>query len=685
MPQEIVIPAQGSIVEVDGVLYVVTGGIAYPMFPPPVLTNISPDLWSADQDPDTTAQGRDIQLQALGTNGWYNVAPVTNESDLPQQVNLLGLVTNQVRWNYIIEDCSYVSGNGTFDPPIEPPLPCTIIPARTVDSTADANQQTTLPPGAYLILTNDYGVSNDWSQHVGEIALLGGGYEVLPVGATIYNLQSASYWFLFASGWAPLFPPLLVTQNIDGTVFIESQWPFATAENDRQMIVTATSPGGSPFVLWGGTEQDLPVTVIDVGIQEPASAIYIDDDGCVNTAPSSINELPDVQNVVCEDGIQYGVWTYPEENITPGYGFLFVGSSGLDTLTMTFAGGTMDPVDSVILFYDSEGGTQINQLTGVNTAQGFSITSTTNQLYVLFSIGPGAPLPQPQPFWWQIVCTQGSTALVVFPAVIDDCLEWEFSVDVDVQGTGDGSDITLEYTLDGVAQPPVTGVGIGITTLGPFAIGQEVVITAVDPTNANNSILLGAFTGGATCDPDDDPCLPQQTFKVDGAGDLADRPSNPGVPFTYSYYVTGDATGEGAFPVNSIIVFPPPTGPWAIGEASVPAGSVVNLSGTYYISQGGTLPPLFLFTPGVMWPEGMGTYGFSLDYFDTGLNRAVALEVRDGIGAWTQVWTGFEGAITNNNYVTVTPGQFTQARMLWNWDTCPVYRMVSIVPISPLD
>lgn len=658
-----------------------TGSGPGPYFPAPLLTNISPDLWWADQDPDVTAQGRDIQLQALGPSGWYNVAAITNESDLPQQVNLTGLpVTdpNGIRWNYIVEDCTYPSTGGSFEPPIEPPVPCTIIPAWTVDQNADASEEFTLPSGTYLILTNNGSVVNGWSGHVGEISFPDGSFAVPPVGATIWNVQEGVYWFLFGSGWAPLFPPVLITPDLDGTAFIESAYPAATAENDRQVIVTATSPGGSVFVLWSGTEQDLPVTVPAVGIDAPASVIYIGDDACVNTAPAEVGDLEEPDTIICGDAPQVFMWT-PS---APGfYSFLFTGSSLIETLEISFAGGTMD-AESTIAFYDSEGGTPFSQTPPYATdVQGYYAVSPTNQLWAVFTIGPDFPFPQEQPFWWQVSCTSGYPVTATgYP--VDDCDEWEFSVNVDVAATGLGSDVTIEILLDGVAEPDVTGAAIGVTTIGPYPIGSEVVVTVVDPLDPAVSVLLGAFYGGLTCDPENDPCLPAQAFKADGASDLADIPtSNPG-PQTLAWYILSDVTGLGTWPVNSIIVLPPGT-TWELGEANIPAGSIIFTGGVYYISQGGTLPPLFLYPPGVMWPIGGGQYAFSLDYLDTGLMRPVCLEVRTGMGPWAQVWSGLEPAITGGNTVTVTPGEFTEARMVWNCGVCPVYRTVFITPTPP--
>ena len=51
-------------------------------FPAPQMLNVIPDWWLASIQTPWMAQGRDLQLQLLGPNGWYNAAVQTNEDDL---------------------------------------------------------------------------------------------------------------------------------------------------------------------------------------------------------------------------------------------------------------------------------------------------------------------------------------------------------------------------------------------------------------------------------------------------------------------------------------------------------------------------------------------------------------------------------------------------------------------------
>lgn len=79
-----------------------------------------PETWTVSivNDYDTTT-GRAIQLEGLGSNGWYAMWQGT-EADLPLNVNLQGLPFTQVRLRYILaNECQYVSGVGTTIPEID--------------------------------------------------------------------------------------------------------------------------------------------------------------------------------------------------------------------------------------------------------------------------------------------------------------------------------------------------------------------------------------------------------------------------------------------------------------------------------------------------------------------------------------------------------------------------------------
>lgn len=666
----------GSIVwaTVTNDYWINTGGGPGPYFPAPLLTNITPNLWWADQDPDITAQGRDIQLQALGPNGWYNVAPVTNESALPQQVNLTGLPvtsSNGIRWNYIVEDCSYPSGGGAFEPPIEPPVPCTIIPAWTVDQNADVSEETTLPSGTYLILTNNYSITNQWSEHVGEIVFPDGTFVQPPVGATIFNVQDSSYWFLFGSGWAPLFPPILVTQNIDGTAFIESAYPAATAENNRQVLITATSSGGSTFVLWSGFEQDLPVTVATSGAFPPMTAYYLVD-GCPYAAPVTYEGIPDdyEQGIVCGDGPQYAFLWYNYLDLPAPSQFTFTSSSPLETVTVTFISGQLPNTNILIFDGPGTGGPQIGNVFGPMdlNSQGIIFISSGPSITVYFVSDPG-PV-QTTPIWMQVNCAFSSPPTGSVTS-IDDCDNYEFSLDVDVTNVGEGATAIIEYIVDGGAPQQVTGVGVGVTQIGPFPYNSEVVVAIIDEDTPTNSVIIGVFTnedGNCT-----NPCAPNVGYKVNQLGDLSELPVDPGLP-NFGFFVISDNTGIGTWPIGSLLGWNDPGTGYEWVSVNYTPGIVVSDGVTFWVAGGlGTQPynmfPTPILTPIGGTPNNWTIFIPDLAAFGITTNRPVSLQVRTGFGAWTTVWTGTEQQMIAPTPIPISES-FTEARVVWNYDSC---------------
>ncbi len=61
-------------------------------------------------------------------------------------------------------------------------------------------------------------------------------------------------------------------------------------------------------------------------------------------------------------------------------------------------------------------------------------------------------------------------------SVLDDCNTNSFTIDVNVQSTGDGSFVNIDHTVNGAPQPQIPGQGLGVITLGPFTVGTTVNI-----------------------------------------------------------------------------------------------------------------------------------------------------------------------------------------------------------------
>ncbi len=132
------------------------------------------------------------------------------------------------------------------------------------------------------------------------------------------------------------------------------------------------------------------------------------------------------------------------------------------------------------------------------------VYSTTGNLFMeLSSDGSGQcggdfPSTNFDAWDWEVVCLDCNIPLVS-ATVVDDCANNQFSIPVDVSSTGDGSTVNIVYTVNGGAPEVMSGVGAGVTTLGPFTVNDVVNISVEHESNSLCNISLGNFTDTGTC------------------------------------------------------------------------------------------------------------------------------------------------------------------------------------------
>ncbi|MBL7981360.1 MAG: T9SS type A sorting domain-containing protein [Flavobacteriales bacterium] len=78
---------------------------------------------------------------------------------------------------------------------------------------------------------------------------------------------------------------------------------------------------------------------------------------------------------------------------------------------------------------------------------------------------------------FDLALTCANTAVQASATAVDDCANDQFSVPVNITGLGGAASATINYSVNGTPQTPLSGLGIGVTNLGPFAAGAEVAIT----------------------------------------------------------------------------------------------------------------------------------------------------------------------------------------------------------------
>ena len=89
---------------------------------------------------------------------------------------------------------------------------------------------------------------------------------------------------------------------------------------------------------------------------------------------------------------------------------------------------------------------------------------------------------------------------------INDCLNSEFSVNVDVADAGDANSLSFAYTVDGGNLTVQSGIVPGTYELGPFALGALIDLTVVHGDNSDCNVELLNITDTScvivSCGPD---------------------------------------------------------------------------------------------------------------------------------------------------------------------------------------
>ena len=654
------------------------------LFSTPILTLVSGTTWNLTLSDPQTATNRVIQLQALGPNGWYAIAPATTEDALPQGVNLLGLPVQNIRLNYQIQDelCWYYSGTGEFIPPVVPPDPCTNIPSFGVIAAVDASAQGTpsvSAPGAYLIASDDFSIGNTWASHVNEIVNEDGSFTPLTATDIVYAQDTGIYWRFIAGGMAHLFPAMRVTQTlVPSGYFLESDWISASAAGNRFVMVEARNGPdlvNDWIIAWMGYEYDLPQQIVDLGEFLGLRTTYTVN-GCTYVIPGTV-VIPDIFTVDLDcTEIVYMTYRYSDAPAAQ-QAFRFQALPG-NTVTLTFIQGQMDPSDVIRGYSGTDSsGTPIPGLTG--TFADFSVglvAGTSDFEYLYLEVDSTQVMPDDLATWlFQAVCTQGTVVPAGFATITDSCETYSFTIDVMIDFTGDEPTCGIEYTVDGAPQTPITGlVDFDVQQLGPFPYNAVVGVTLTHATNPLSNVLLGYFTNNGDCPVTSDPCLPEGASKLDDIGDLADLP-DPAPYDGFSFLVVSDFSALGTWPVGELLTWDNGTMTYS-PTSYLPGLYYTEVPFQYWQTNGPGTQPYPLYPVPHMRPTGDSPNNWRIVApdilnYSIPLNTPMALEVRSGFGPWTQVLTVTLQQLIVLYYFPITQ-PFTEARIVWDYDTCGI-------------
>ncbi|HEX2615949.1 MAG TPA: hypothetical protein VHL57_00325, partial [Flavobacteriales bacterium] len=102
-------------------------------------------------------------------------------------------------------------------------------------------------------------------------------------------------------------------------------------------------------------------------------------------------------------------------------------------------------------------------------------TTTTEDLFVHWNVDDQCNTAQ-NPMVTTVQIIQDCQPPTYTVSTVNDCANGEFSVVVNVTGTGDGSTVDIDYSSVGGTTGSLSAQGIGTHTVGPFADGDTVDI-----------------------------------------------------------------------------------------------------------------------------------------------------------------------------------------------------------------
>ena len=556
-----------------------------------------------------------------------------------------------------------------FGPFTNPAVP---VPSYTVLSAEDAAFEPSAVPGqSYFIVSNDAPSSNTWASNVGNI--WNGAIFITPVAGTIVEESSVADYSRFWEVATPQPIQLYPTVTLTNTFSYPDPWtivsdnPYSAGLRNRIVIVEALY-GSTWQTIWLGEELDLTTPQalsLSDGTPDNVRITYYGG-FCPVTIEGSVTAFATL-NVDC-DQQQYFTYQY---NNWDNFGIVISSASG--NVSLEFIAGTMG-VGDVIRGYEgtNNSGIPIPSISGnFPILPPASASVFGNSIYL--EIEAGANAKGQQPWVFAIFCTSPDFQPTGYGSVVDDCNNWQFSIDCELTdpGSNPSGQAEFQYSVNGGA--PIT-VGpylpFSIFTIGPFAYSDVVEITILHETNPLANKFLGAFTSTGTCPAFKDPCSPSITQAVQYAVDLADLPAgSPGD----AAYIISDVSNIGTFSVGSVLSW---SGSWSL-LFPAPFGMIlyaVNTNSFFYQSSLGPVDyasPIDLqvnttaIGPADAWKIRIPT----IQSGAITSNRTVALEVLNG-SVWTQVWTGNEQDLDSWNYIAInTP--FQQYRTVYNYDSCP--------------
>lgn len=178
-------------------------------------------------------------------------------------------------------------------------------------------------------------------------------------------------------------------------------------------------------------------------------------------------------------------------------------SAGSGSLILYFTGGTIQTFGDVLRIYDGvdNTGTLVyqNPTTSADLSDIFVISTTGSIFMEMTSDGFGSCQSGATTQWnWEVNCLNCTYPQTTYN-IVQDCENQQWSLEVDVLSTGDGSFINLNYNVNGGGLQSEAGIGTGITVLGPFSLGDVVDLEVAHEFDSFCNQTFAGITDPGTC------------------------------------------------------------------------------------------------------------------------------------------------------------------------------------------
>ncbi|MBL7940609.1 MAG: T9SS type A sorting domain-containing protein [Flavobacteriales bacterium] len=269
-------------------------------------------------------------------------------------------------------------------------------------------------------------------------------------------------------------PTVDVIVELDGT-------PTITSDVGAGVLELGPFPNGSEPEVTVAHPSD-PLCTIPAGVLAPFTS-------CPTTVDCSTGDL--VQGEYCYANSETRTWLYQSssagtlriEFFQGGIAFTdqFRVYSGQDnTAPLLFEHNTANTEDiSGLVLYSSSGFLFIELISDGSTScddGGFEVD------ILVWEVGCG-----------NCLLPEGTATLV------SDCPTESFTVDVDITGLGDAPTATIVYSVNGGDPQDVIDLGLGVTSIGPFANGDSVAVVLQNGDSEFCEVDLGVFADPGLC------------------------------------------------------------------------------------------------------------------------------------------------------------------------------------------